>query len=259
MSSICCNLLILSCLYDIISIHLNTCFNNNLERGDFILNRNDNILRFYLLATTLKNKIRQGSIYWNVSAPRRESIAEHVYDTCMLAIAIHSEYHTDINIQKVILMLVIHELEEIIIGDITPFDKITIEQKEQMGKEAVKDIVSTLSNKDEYIYLTNEFNEAKTKEAMFAHLCDKLDFDLQMKLYTDKGYIKLDKDNASPVFRSPIIQEMIKNGVNSPNEIFYNYDLPKYNQSSEFREILDYAYKLNLAELLESYYTDNKA
>lgn len=59
------------------------------------MNRNDNILRFYILATSLKNKIRQGSIYWNVTAPRRESIAEHVYDTCMLAIAIHSEYKMD--------------------------------------------------------------------------------------------------------------------------------------------------------------------
>ena len=38
-----------------------------------INNKSDTILRFYLLATTLKNKIRQGSIYWNVTAKRRES------------------------------------------------------------------------------------------------------------------------------------------------------------------------------------------
>jgi len=78
------------------------------------MNKNDNILKFYLLATSLKNKIRQGSIYWNVTAPRRESIAEHVYDTCILAIAIHSEYNVNVDISKVLKMLVIHELEEII-------------------------------------------------------------------------------------------------------------------------------------------------
>lgn len=217
------------------------------------MNRNDNILRFYLLATTLKNKIRQGSIYWNVSASRRESIAEHVYDTCMLAIAIHSEYNMDVNIQKVIQMLVIHELEEVIIGDITPFDKITNEQKNEMGKEAVKNIVSSLCNQNDYISLTDEFNEQKTKEAIFAHLCDKLDFDLQMKLYTDKGYINLDPNNTSPVFKNPIIQQMLNSGINNPNDIFYNYDLSKYNQSPEFKELLNYAYKLNLADLLNSY------
>ena len=68
-----------------------------------INNKSDTILRFYLLATTLKNKIRQGSIYWNVTAKRRESIAEHVYDTCILAIAIDSEYKLDIDIKKVVI------------------------------------------------------------------------------------------------------------------------------------------------------------
>ena len=76
-----------------------------------INNKSDTVLRFYLLTTTLKNKIRQGSIYWNVTAKRRESIAEHVYDACMLAIAIDSEYDLNIDIKKVVEMLAIHELE----------------------------------------------------------------------------------------------------------------------------------------------------
>ena len=49
----------------------------------------------------------------------------------MLAIAIHSEYKMDIDISKAIQMLVIHELEEVIIGDITPFDNVTQQQKEE--------------------------------------------------------------------------------------------------------------------------------
>ena len=217
------------------------------------MNRNDNILRFYILATSLKNKIRQGSIYWNVTAPRRESIAEHVYDTCMLAIAIHSEYKMDIDISKVIQMLVIHELEEVIIGDITPFDNVTQQQKEEIGKKAVEEIVSSLILKDKYIALTDEFNERKTKEARFAYLCDKLDFDLQMKLYTDQGYIKLDKSNNSPVFKNPLILQMIKDGAITPNEIFYRYDASKYDSYPEFKELLNYAFCQDFKELLEKY------
>lgn len=217
------------------------------------MNKNENILKFYLMATSLKNKIRQGSIYWNVTAPRRESIAEHVYDTCMLAIAIHSEYQVNINIKKVLMMLIIHELEEIIIGDITPFDKVTPKQKEEMGRKAVEEILSCLILKDEYISLTDEFNNQKTKESKFAYLCDKLDFDLQMKLYTDQGYIKLDENNSSPVFKNSTIQKMIKNGVKSPNEIFYQYDKNKYANYPNFNQLLDYAYSINLANLLQKY------
>lgn len=216
-------------------------------------NKNNTILRFYLLTTTLKNKIRQGSIYWNVSAKRRESIAEHVYDTCMLAIAIDSEYDLKINIKKVVEMLVIHELEEIIIGDITPFDNVSNEEKLKIGRKAVLDILQGMKKEQEYISLTDEFNSRKTKEAKFAYLCDKLDFDLQMKLYADQGYIKLDTNSNSPIFKNKKVQNILKDGATSASDVFYNYDVDKYTKYPEFKELLDFAYSNNLNDLLNNY------
>jgi len=69
-------------------------------------------MSFYLLATQLKYKIRSGwdETHWNVSKERLESIAEHVYGTCILALSIDSEFETHLDINKVIKMLVIHEL-----------------------------------------------------------------------------------------------------------------------------------------------------
>ena len=95
----------------------------------------DDAMRFYLLATQLKYKIRSGwdETHWNVSKERLESIAEHVYGTCILALSIDSEFETNLYINKVVKMLVIHELGEVVIGDITPFDNITPEEK--MKKE----------------------------------------------------------------------------------------------------------------------------
>lgn len=220
--------------------------------------KNENILRFYLLATSLKNKIRQGSIYWNVQGPRRESVAEHVYDTCILAIAIESEYRLGVDLKRVLEMLIIHELEEIVIGDITPFDNVTAEEKLEIGKKAVLDILSSLTKKEDYISLTNEFNDCETKEAKFAYLCDKLDFDIQMKLYADKGLITLDENYDSPVFKSKRIKELIAQGANTPADVFYQYDVSKFNNSNEFKSLLDYSYDINLYELLESYLKDIK-
>lgn len=69
-------------------------------------------MRFYLLATQLKYKIRTGwdGTHWNVSKERIESIAEHIYGTCILALSIDSEFETHLDIGKVIKMLVLHEL-----------------------------------------------------------------------------------------------------------------------------------------------------
>ena len=47
-----------------------------------------NSLKFYLLATELKDKIRSGWKIWNIDRQRVESVAEHIYGTCILAISI---------------------------------------------------------------------------------------------------------------------------------------------------------------------------
>ena len=60
------------------------------------------IINFYVLTNKLKNIVRTGWKNWHVNAERVESVAEHIYGTQMLALAIHSEYQYDIDIKKVI-------------------------------------------------------------------------------------------------------------------------------------------------------------
>ena len=74
-----------------------------------------NVLNFYVLCNRLKDVIRTGWQDWHVKRGRIESVAEHVYSTQMLAIAMYSEFNYDLDILKVIYMLAIHELEETII------------------------------------------------------------------------------------------------------------------------------------------------
>ena len=65
----------------------------------------EKLIKFYLLATSLKDKIRSGWNKWNIDRQRVESVAEHIYGTCILAIAIDSEFDLDIDIYKVVMML----------------------------------------------------------------------------------------------------------------------------------------------------------
>lgn len=218
----------------------------------------ESFLRFYLLATNLKNTLRQGPIYWNVQAERFESVAEHIYDTCILAISIYSQFRINIDIEKVLMMLIIHELEEIVIGDITPIDKVTDEEKKEMGKKAVLSVLEGFKDKEEIINLTNEFNERKTPEAAFAHLCDKLDFDIQMKLYSDKGKIPFEPDNNNPIYNDERIKKMIEDGATCANDIFYNYDRQNYMESPLFISLFGYIQTVNLKELLDKYLNDLK-
>ena len=109
------------------------------------MNMAKNVINYYVLCNKLKNIIRTGWKVWNVKSDRIESVAEHIYSVQMLAIAMYSEYKYDIDIKKVIMMLAIHELEEILIGDLTIFE-IKKDDKNKIGHEAIKKVLSNLIN-----------------------------------------------------------------------------------------------------------------
>lgn len=202
-----------------------------------------NLMRFFLLATQLKYKIRSGwnETHWNVSKQRLESVAEHVYGTCILALSIDSEFKTDLDINKVIKMLVLHEVGEVIIGDITPYDNVTPEEKMQREHEAMKTVIGDLVNKQEFLALLLEFDERKTKEAIFAHHCDKLEADIQAKIYQDMGcQNSLDNQENNVAFKNSKVQQIIKNGAKTVFDIWYEWDKSLYDDDEVFARLLDY-------------------
>ena len=74
-----------------------------LYSGGFMEGNINSAIRFYLLATKLKYKIRSGwdKNHWNINNERIESIAEHVYGTCVLAISLNSEFGLNMDMEKV--------------------------------------------------------------------------------------------------------------------------------------------------------------
>ena len=76
------------------------------------MKKTERVIEYYVICNRLKTLIRTGWKNWQVQGDRLESVAEHIYGTQMLAIAMYSEYGYDLDLKKVILMLAIHELEE---------------------------------------------------------------------------------------------------------------------------------------------------
>ena len=151
--------------------------------------KEENIIRYYVLCNKLKDVIRTGWKDFKVTRERVESVAEHIYGVQMLAISMYSEFNYDIDIYKVIFMLAVHELEEIVIGDLTPF-QITEEDKMKIGHDAISKVLNNLNMKESIEKLILEFDDRKTKEAKFAYQCDKLEADLQCKLYDEENCVK---------------------------------------------------------------------
>ena len=130
----------------------------------------------------------------------------------MLAIAMKSEYQYDVDIMKVIFMLAVHELGETVIGDLTQFE-ISKAEKEKMEHEAVSKILGCLLDGKQIEQLFLEFDSHSTKESMFAYQCDKLECDLQSKLYDEEGCADLNKQGGNDTMKNPRVQELLKTGA----------------------------------------------
>ena len=211
-----------------------------MQRKRDIMTKEENVIKYYVLCNHLKDLIRTGWKMWNVKKDRVESVAEHIYGVQMLAIAMKSEYQYDIDLKKVILMLAVHELEEIIIGDI-PMGSIEHANKEEIGHIAVKEILNSLLDQEEINNLVLEFDERKTKEAIFAYHCDKLECDLQEKLYDEEGYFDIFNQPNNERYYYDRVQSMINNGATTLSEIWYAHDECLYDDDKNFHKVFIYA------------------
>ena len=208
------------------------------NRGDSV-SKEQNVINYYVLCNKLKNIIRTGWKDWRVNKDRLESVAEHIYGTQMLALAMYSEYKYDIDIMKVILMLAVHELEEIKIGDLTYF-QISKEEKEKIGHKAVEEVLKSLSIKEDIISLINEFDSQNTKEAKFSYYCDKLEADLQCKIYDEEGLVDLNNQEGNISFYNEKVQELLKK-ENSWSGMWMSNWQQKAGYDENFMAVSDYA------------------
>lgn len=224
---------------------------------DYSLEEMDEIYRFYALHTRLKHKVRTGwdQNHWNIKTKRLERVSEHVVKTMMLALLMESEFQYPLDMDRVLQMLIIHETGETLIGDITPFDGVTAEQKKGIEHQAMTEAVGRLSHRDALLDMLFEVDERKTDEAKFAYFCDKLDADLQAKIYQDqKLQHSLNDQSGNVVFANKEIQKIKENGASTAFDIWYAFDYGIYandQQFPEFSMLLKMARDNNLFHLHE--------
>ena len=215
------------------------------------MSKEQNVINFYAICNKLKNVIRTGWKDWNVQRDRIESVAEHIYGVQMLAIAMQSEFEYDIDIKKVIFMLAIHELGETVIGDLTQF-QITKEEKEKIEHEAVHEILKDLINGEQIEELFLEFDAHKTKEATFAYQCDKLECDLQCKLYDEENCVDLKKQISNNMIKNSRVKKLLQS-EDSWSTMWLKFSQDTYPYDENFRSISNYAMREELKNNLNKF------
>lgn len=107
---------------------------------------------------------------------RKENDAEHAWHMAIMAYLLREYSNSDIDILKVILMCLIHDIVEIDAGDTYAYDKVNLEtqkQREEIAKERIFSLLPA-EQKAEMVALFDEFEDNVTPEANFAHAMDNL-------------------------------------------------------------------------------------
>lgn len=210
------------------------------------MSKEQNVINYYVLCNRLKNIVRTGWIDWKVQRDRLESIAEHIFGVQMLALAMKSEYQYDIDIMKVIYMLAIHELGETIIGDLTQF-QISKEEKEKIEHDAVHNILDSMIDGEQIEELFLEFDAHETPEAKFAYQCDKLECDIQSKLYDQEGCVDLSNQEGNETANNELVKQLLAKGQ-SWSDMWIEFGQMKYPYDSNFMSVSNYVKANNLNE-----------
>ena len=140
------------------------------------------ILDFLKIAINLKTIPRQGWID-KLSIKNPESVADHTYSMAIMGMVLSDS--RNYNTEKILKMILLHDLAESITGDFTPEQK-SKDEKIILENKTLKKILINLPEplQNQYLSLWNEYQKNDTKEANFVHQIDKLEMGLQAKIYS---------------------------------------------------------------------------
>ena len=106
---------------------------------------------------------------------RYENSAEHSWQLTLLAISLERFAESPIDMNRVVRMLLVHDIGEIDTGDTIFFAETGWEERKAAELNAVKRIFGLLPDQQaaEFLCLWQEFEQAETIEALFAHAADR--------------------------------------------------------------------------------------
>lgn len=128
---------------------------------------------FLLEIDKVKNIFRMTSVTGN---ERRENDAEHSWHLGIMAFLLAEYVKEDVDINKVMKMVLIHDLVEIYAGDTFAFDEKANEDKYERERESAKKIFGMLPEDQgkEFNDLWEEFEACETIEAQYGAMLDRM-------------------------------------------------------------------------------------
>lgn len=136
-------------------------------------NRLKQQIEFIIEIDKLKQVFRQSIL---MDGTRRENDAEHSWHLAIMGILLGEYSHEDLDLWRVVKMLLIHDIVEIDAGDTYCYEGTPYADKLEREKKAADRLFNILppDQKEDFQRLWEEFEKRSTPEARFAAALDRL-------------------------------------------------------------------------------------
>ena len=184
-------------------------------------------LEFVLEIDKVKNIFRQTHLSGYI---RNENDAEHSWHMAVMAYLLKEYANEKIDIAKVMLMCLVHDIVEIDAGDTYAYDVERLKTQKSRENAAKERIFSILpeEQKIEFIALFDEFEAYETPESKFAHAMDNLQPLLlnnsnggrdwkEHKVEVDQVYKRQEKTKLGSTKLFEIIDQIIQENIQKGN------------------------------------------
>ena len=165
-----------------------------------------------------------------INSDRPENDAEHSWHLAMMAIVLAGHANEPIDLEKVMKMVLIHDIVEIDSGDVFAYDTTKSHDNFDEELKAARRIFGILPEEqaEEFLNIWIEFEEMKTPESKFARSLDRLEpllqnasnnggtwreFDVKYDKVIEKK--KVIKDGSEKIweFAKQLIDESVEKGI----------------------------------------------
>ena len=165
-----------------------------------------------------------------INSDRPENDAEHSWHLAMMAIVLAGHANEPIDLEKVMKMVLIHDIVEIDSGDVFAYDTTKSHDNFDEELKAARRIFGILPEEqaEEFINLWIEFEEMKTPESKFARSLDRLEpllqnasnnggtwreFDVKYDQVMEKKQVIKDGSEELWKFAENLIDESVEKGI----------------------------------------------
>lgn len=140
-----------------------------------------------------------------------------MYRMAMITMLAPASLSARLNIPHCTKMALVHDMAELLVGDITPKDQVPKEEKARREADTMEYLCGEKGLLGKWAQgeqgrsvqaIFDEYEESKTLESLFVHDVDKIELLLQMVEYEKRGEGKLDLGEFSWVAQKVQLEEM---------------------------------------------------